>query len=157
MNVVTAGVTIIAMLALVPLGLAAVAVGLSIGAVCGAVVGLVYAIRVIGLRTRDILSEIWPPLLAAAAMVAVMTPVEFLLVEADSRSTVVGLALLALEGVAAVAIYVAALAALAPDTGRELLRGAKSARRSLARAIRGAPDEEALAEAEAPLPGSSVR
>ena len=157
MNLVTAVVTIIAMLAFVPLGLAAVAVGLSLGAVCGAAVGLAYAIRVIGLRSRDILSEIWPPLLAALAMVAVMTPVEFLLVEADSRGTAVGLALLAIEGLAAALIYVAVLAALAPETGRELLRGAASARRSLARAIRGTPDEEALTEAEAPLPGSSVR
>ena len=92
MNVVTAVVTIVAMLAFVPLGLAAVAVGLSIGAVCGAAVGLVYAIRVIGLRRRDVLGEIWPPLLAALAMVAVMTPVEFLLVQADTRGTAVGLA-----------------------------------------------------------------
>ena len=120
------------MLSFVPLGLAAVAVGLSLGAVCGAAVGLTYAIRVIGLRSRDIVSEIWPPLLAALAMVAVMTPVEFLLVEADSRGTAVGLALLAIEGLAAALIYVAVLAALAPETGRELLRGAASARGSLA-------------------------
>jgi PST family polysaccharide transporter len=157
MNIVTATVTVIAMLALVPLGLTAVAVGLSLGAACGAAVGLTYAIRVIGLRRREVLGEIWPPLLAALAMVAVITPVEFLLVEANSRGTAAGLALLAAEGAVAAVIYTVALAALAPETGRELLRGVRGARRTLAGAIRGAPDEEALTEAEAPLPGSSVR
>jgi O-antigen/teichoic acid export membrane protein len=155
MHAGTAVLTVVSMLALLPLGLSAVAVGLSIGAVAGAVIGLFYTVRIVEVAARDIIREIWPPLLAALAMAAVMVPVEFLLVQAADRGTAIGLLLLGAEGIAAAAIYVGILALLAPPTARELLHGARTARNSLARAIRDTPDEEALDEAEAPLPGSS--
>ncbi len=157
MNVVGASATIVAMLALVPFGLVGVAAGVSIGATLGAAVGVRHAARVLDLPLGELFAEVWPPLVAALAMVAVMTPLEFIVVEADSRGTAVGLALLALEGLAAAAVYLAVLWALAPATGRELVRGARTLRGSLSASIRRRPDESALDDAEAPLPGSSVR
>ena len=156
-NVIGASTTIVAMLALLPLGLVGVGVGVSIGAAFGALAGVRHAGRAIELPMRVLLGEIWPPLIAALTMVAVITPLELLVVEADSRSTAVGLVLLGLEGLAAAAVYLAALWTLAPETSRELLRGAGTLRGSLSASIRRRPDESALDEAEAPLPGSSVR
>ncbi len=155
MHAATALLTVAAMLALLPLGLSAVAVGLSIGATAGAALGLYYTVRIVGVAARDIFREIWPPLLAALLMAAAMVPVEFLLVKAAEKGTLVGLLLLTAEGALAVAIYVGLLALLAPATARELLRGARTARGSLLAALRGSPDEDALDEAEAPLPGST--
>ncbi len=157
MNVIGASTTIVAMLAFVPLGLAGVAVGVSVGAACGAFVGIRHAARVIGLSMRTLFTEIWPPLTAALAMVAVLTPLEFIVVKADTRGTLLGLAALALEGLLAAGVYLLALRVLAPATGQELLRGTRALRGSLSASIRRSPDEGALDDAEAPLPGSSVR
>ncbi len=105
MHTATAVVTVAAMLALVPLGLSAVAIGLSIGAAVGATMGMTYVVRLIAVDRRDVLGEIWPPLVAALAMAAVMTPVEFLLVDAAGRAPRRVWLLLAAEGVAAAVIY----------------------------------------------------
>jgi O-antigen/teichoic acid export membrane protein len=156
MHTVTALVTVAAMAAFIPLGLSAVAIGLSLGAVAGGVLGLVYVVRVVAVERRDVVREVWPPLLAALIMAAAITPVEFLLVEAAEHGTVAGLALLTLEGLAAVGVYLAALAVFAPGTARELVRGVGAMPKSLAHAIRAGADEEALDAAEAPLPGSAA-
>jgi hypothetical protein len=143
------------MAALAPLGLSAIAVGLSLGAAAGGVLGLVYVVRVMAVSKEDVIREVWPPLVAALTMAAIMTPVEFLLVQAADHGTVVGLLLLAAEAIAAIAIYLAVLAILARDTARELLRGVGSAREAFGRVGSRAPDEEALDQAEAPLPGDA--
>jgi len=156
MHTVTAVVTVVAMAALVPLGLSAVAIGLSLGAVAGGVLGLVYVVKIVAVDRRDVIREVWPPLVAALAMAAIMTPVEFLLVQAAEKGTLVGLALLAAEGLCAAGIYLGVLAILAPGTARELIGGVRTFRSSLTRAIRDAPDEEALDAAEAPLPGNPI-
>jgi PST family polysaccharide transporter len=155
MHTVTAVVTVAAMAALAPLGLSAIAVGLSLGAAAGGVLGLVYVVRVMAVSKEDVIREVWPPLVAALTMAAIMTPVEFLLVQAADHGTVVGLLLLAAEAIAAIAIYLAVLAILARDTARELLRGVGSAREAFGRVGSRAPDEEALDQAEAPLPGDA--
>jgi O-antigen/teichoic acid export membrane protein len=157
MHTMTAIVTVLAMLALVPLGLSAVAIGLSIGAAVGGTAGMVYVVRLMAVERRDVLREIWPPLVAALTMAAVMTPVEFLVVKAADRGTGLGLLLLVAEAAAAALVYLAALAVLAPPVARELVGGARSLRGTLSTALRGAPDEEALDEAEAPLPGNTVQ
>ena len=88
-------------------------------------------------------------------MAAAMTPVEFLIVEAAARHRGRPAAARS-RGAGGGPIYVGLLALLAPATGRELLRGARTARGSLLGALRGTPDEDALDEAEAPLPGSTA-
>lgn len=156
MHTVTAVVTVAGMLALLPFGLSAVAIGLSIGAVAGGWLGLFYVVRILSVSRRSVVAEVWPPLLAALAMAAAMTPVEFLLVRAGERGTALGLALLAVEALGAAAVYLAVLAVVAPESASELLRGLRSAPGTLAAAVRRAPDEDALEAAEAPLPGDSI-
>jgi PST family polysaccharide transporter len=156
MHTATAVVTVLSMLALVPLGLSAVAIGLSAGAAVGGTIGMVYVVRLIAVSRRDVVREIWPPLIAALTMAAVMTPVEFLVVKAADQGIAVGLLLVLAEGAAAALVYLVVLGVLAPPVARELVHGARSLRGTMAAALRGAPDEEALDEAEAPLPGNTL-
>ncbi len=156
MHTVTALITVAAMLAGVPLGLSAVAIGLSVGAAAGGVLGLIYVVRIVSVNGRAIIAEVWPPLAAALVMAATMTPVEFLLVRAAERGTAIGLLLLAGEAAAAAAIYLGVLAILAPATARGLIRGLIGAPATLRSAIRLPPEEDALDAAEAPLPGNPI-
>jgi O-antigen/teichoic acid export membrane protein len=107
--------------ALVPFGLVGVTIGISVSAIGVAA----YAVRgmssVIDIPVRRLLAEIWPPAVAAVAMAAGLTCLEFLVVHADRRGTVDGLALLAGETLLGVALYLAALTVVARATVRELL------------------------------------
>jgi hypothetical protein len=71
-------------------------------------------------------------------MAAVLTPVEFLVVRADTHGTAAGLGLLAVEALLGGAIYLAALSLLARGTLRELLGFARRMLR-----IRAAPAQTA--------------
>lgn len=155
MHTLTALVTVAAMAALVPFGLSAVAIGLSLGAAAGGVLGLVYVVRVLAVSRSDVIREVWPPLIAALTMAAIMTPIEFLVVKAADHGTALGLLLLAVEAAAAIAVYLAVLALLARDTARELLQGLGKAREALRSSAAQLPDEIALEEAEPPLPGEA--
>jgi PST family polysaccharide transporter len=154
MHIATALVTVIAMLALLPLGLTAVAVGVSIGATAGGVLGLVYMSRVVAVPGRAMVAEVWPPLLAALTMAGAITALEFLVVKAAGRGTVVGLLLVAGEALLAGLVYLAALGLLAPRTTAELLGHLRTAPGLVAAAVRRTPDPEAIAAAEPGLPGS---
>ena len=109
-----------AMLALLPLGLLGVTSGISIGALGASIYALAKVGRLNAISAADYLRECAPPLLAALLMAAIMTPIEFLVLEAASRGTFVGLLLLLGEGLAGLLIFTAAMAVLAPGTIREM-------------------------------------
>jgi O-antigen/teichoic acid export membrane protein len=117
--------------ALVPFGLVGVTIGISVSAIGVAA----YAVRgmssVLDIPIRRLLTEIWPPAVAAVVMAGSLVCLEFLVVHADRRGTVDGLALLAGETLLGVALYLGALAVVARGTVRELLAALRdlSARR----------------------------
>ena len=136
---------IVAIVALLPFGLVGVAAAASVGSL--AISG--YAIRsiapIVGTPVRRILEEVWPPAVAATLMAGAVTALEFLVVDSADREVAVGLALLAGELVVAAGIYLGSLAAIAPETLRELLDTGRRAIAKLARperAERGAPAPE---------------
>ena len=109
----------VAMVALLPLGLIGVSLGLSLGTAAGAAYALYLAHVVVGVPVDAIGREIGPPVLAAATMVAVMFPVEALVVQAAEHGTALGLVLLAVELAAALFVYGLVLHLLAPGRLRE--------------------------------------
>jgi O-antigen/teichoic acid export membrane protein len=120
MNVVELVVATIAMLALLPLGLVGVCVGISIGAVVRTAYSLRRTHTVMHIPFRKLLEAIRAPLLAALAMVAVLLPLDTLIVHAGDRAIVPGLLLLALEAVLGLAIYAGILHVLIPGALAEL-------------------------------------
>ena len=102
------------MLALVPFGLSTAAAGLSMGALAGGG----YAIRTVigGLEVSfaSIRTEIWAPIVSATVMALALLPVDRLLLRPATHGVVIGLLLLALEGVLCILVYCAMLGVLAP-------------------------------------------
>jgi PST family polysaccharide transporter len=144
MHTVSTVVTASTMLAMVPLGLSAVATGLSIGAIAGALYALRMARTVVGVDGGAMRREIWPAVVAAAVMALVLLPVDRLLVEPVEHGTALGLLLVAAEGLAAIAIFVGALLLLAPHRRHEigdLIRN-RGARGDAAPAAAGSPGGE---------------
>ncbi len=128
-HVVIAISSIVAMLVLLPFDLVGVCAGLSVGMTIGAVYALVRTSRQIGFTLADNVRALAPPAAAALAMVAVLLPLELLVIDASHRSTAVGLALLVAEALAGLLIYFGVLRLVAPtmaaelvETGRRLLR-----------------------------------
>jgi PST family polysaccharide transporter len=145
----------VTMLALTPaIGLFGVGIGISVDAITGAAVAIAIASRTMEIPIRSFLVSIAPAAGAAVLMVAVLFPVEKLLVDAADHGTALGLLLLAAEGLLGLAIYLLALRVLAPGIGTELLGLVRTARRRPAedRDLEG--DEELLEdEGEPMLPG----
>ena len=138
MNVIELVVGSIAMLALLPFGLVGVCVGISIGSI----VRTAYALRrthvVVGLPLGSLLEAIRAPLLAALAMVAVLLPLDLLVLHAGDRATGAGLLILALEAALGLAIYAGILHLLIPGALAEL-RGLLAKIR-----LRSKPSDEAI-------------
>ena len=110
----------VAMLAASDTGLFGITGGLSLGMSIGAAYGLWALPPAVGVSRREIWSQLWPPLLAGLAMAAAILPLEMFVFEAAERGTVAGLALIAVEGVASLAVYAGVLTLLAPDSPRQL-------------------------------------
>ncbi len=153
MHTMTAVVTIVAMLALVPINLTAAAAGLSLGAVAGGIYALFLMRDATGTSLRLMLNEVWPAAIASVIAALALLPLEAFVIDAESHAT--GVAVLLLIGEAAVggALYVAVLAVLAPETARQLLGGIGQGLRRIA-AFRGGdpptPEPEILDETLAP-------
>ncbi len=128
MNALELAIDTAAMVALLSFGLVGVCIGLTIGAV----VRTAYALRrvddVVGLRLRNTLGAIGPPLLAGLVMVAILLPLETLVIHAAGHGTFVGLILVALEGMGGFAIYSTALHLLVPGTIGQLVGLVKTMR-----------------------------
>jgi len=112
--------TAVAMIALIPLGLSAIAAGLSIGAIIGSAYAIHTARRVEEVPLGPMVAEIWPPVVASVVMAAAILPLDRLVLHPASHGTVAGLALLAVEALAAAGVYAVAVSALAPGLPREI-------------------------------------
>jgi PST family polysaccharide transporter len=92
--------------------------------VVSATVVAVYAVRgmgaVVGLAARRMVAEIWPPAVSAAAMAGILFVTEHLLLHSDHHSHPVGIALLAVQTVFGLLIYLGCLVALSSSCRREL-------------------------------------
>jgi hypothetical protein len=132
------------MVALLPFGLVGVCVGLSIGATIGAIYAIVKAGQRLGVGFRPLARQTLPAFSAAVAMVAVLTPLEFLLVNASSHGIAAGLVLLAGEALLGLAVYLLILRLVSRDTFSELT----ALIRRLIR--RQGPEMSGIASAEAP-------
>lgn len=114
MNIIEVVVGSAAMIALLPLGLVGVCIGISIGAVVRAAYAFSRAHAIVGLPRESMLEAIRAPLLAALVMVAVLFPLETFVLHAGDRATAPGLIVLALEAALGLAIYGGILHALVP-------------------------------------------
>jgi O-antigen/teichoic acid export membrane protein len=120
MNVIELVVGTIAMLALLPFGLVGVCIGISIGSIVRAAYALRSAQLVMSLPRRNLLGAIRAPFLAALAMVAVLLPLDLLVLHAGDRAPLPGLLIVALEAMLGVAIYAGILHVLIPGALTEL-------------------------------------
>jgi PST family polysaccharide transporter len=114
--VVTAGT----MLALLPLGLTAVAAGLSAGAIAGAIYAIFAMDRVVGVRPRAMLREIWPPAVASVTMALLLLPLDREVLQPATHGTFAGLLLVLAEGIAGILIFAGLMRVLAPHSAAEL-------------------------------------
>jgi O-antigen/teichoic acid export membrane protein len=103
-----------------PLDLVGVCIGVSIGAIAGALYGLREVGSVLVIPPHVFAREVAGPLIAAAISGACILALEFGLVDAASRSTGVGLLALAGEAILGAVIYLSALHLIAPRYTREL-------------------------------------
>jgi len=101
--------SIVFMIALLPFDLVGVCAGLTIGATIGAGYALVIVGRQLEIAPWALVREILPSAIAAIAMAAVLTPIEFLLIQASTHGTIIGLVLLAFEALLGAGIYLLTL------------------------------------------------
>jgi O-antigen/teichoic acid export membrane protein len=109
------------MIALLPFDLIGVCLGFSLGTFVGVVYAIVRVAQQLEIPARRLAREVLPTAAAAVFMAAVLTLVEFLLVDASSHGTAVGLGLLGLEGLLGIVLYLLALRVLSPDSFREFV------------------------------------
>jgi O-antigen/teichoic acid export membrane protein len=111
--------TIVFVGGLIHFGVVGVAIGMSAAAVGVAAYAVRGMSRALGIDLGDLLSEIWPPAIAACLMAGGLFCLEHFVVQADHHGTFAGLGLLAVETLAAVPVYLIALAIVAPKSVRE--------------------------------------
>lgn len=120
MNVIELVVGTIAMLALLPFGLVGVCIGISIGSLVRTAYAVLRGHAVMGLPLEKVLDAIRAPLLAALAMVAVLLPLDLLVLHAADHAIVPGLLILTFEAVLGLGIYGGLLHLLIPGALAEL-------------------------------------
>jgi PST family polysaccharide transporter len=119
-HVVSVLTATVLMLALIPTGFLGVVAGFSLGSVCGGLYGLWRIRPLVDLSTADVARELWPPFLAGAVMAGLLTLFERGVVDTSDHALALSLVLLGAEALAGLALYGAALYALAPGTVRDL-------------------------------------
>jgi O-antigen/teichoic acid export membrane protein len=134
LHLVSAAVSAALMVALLPFGIVGIAAAVSVASLVVAAYVLRMVGRVLELRARTMLAEIWPPAVAACAAAGVLLPLERLVIDSAERSEAVGLPLLGGEIVLGALLYLGLLAAFAPRTARELVGAARNARKRPRRA-----------------------
>jgi PST family polysaccharide transporter len=122
------GLAIVFMLALVPFGLMGIAAGVAAASVLAEAFTVRRAAKVLLFSGRAVVAAVWPPYVAAVPMVAAVFAIDRLLVHAERHGIVVGLVLLALEGLLGIAIYLASLAVVARSTAAELVSAVRVVR-----------------------------
>jgi O-antigen/teichoic acid export membrane protein len=131
--------TILLTAAFLPLGVVGVAGAGSVASFVTVVYLTRIAPPVLGVDRRSILRALQPSFVATTVMVAVLFPLEWLVVHADTRGALVGLLLLALEAAGGITIYIAALRVLDPEAVETLRRGAGSLAARVRRPRRAGP------------------
>jgi hypothetical protein len=128
MHVVTAVLLVGLGVALLPLEIVGVALAVSGSTLLTAA----YALRLLGatagLPVGRLVAAVRPPAIAAVTMALVLYPVEHALLHAAERPAAAGLALLAVEGLAAAAVYGVVLRLVAPDVVGEIRAALATAR-----------------------------
>ena len=119
LQLVSGVLTVGLIVALAWLGPIAVGAAVSLSSIGTAVYATRAVAPVVGVQARRIVAEIWPPVAAAAVMAGVVYIAQ-LLVDAQAHGTAIGLALLVGEGLLGAAVYLGAMAVIAPATAREL-------------------------------------
>ncbi len=114
LHLLNAVLTVALMIAFLPLGVTGVAAGASIAAVVVEAATVVAAARVAGVRARELVGDLWPALAAAGVMVAVLLPLDRLVLRADRHGTGAGVGLLALEAAVGAAVTLGSLGVFAP-------------------------------------------
>jgi O-antigen/teichoic acid export membrane protein len=132
--------TIVLVAAFLPLGVVGVAGACSIGSLLTVLFTLKLALPLLGLEPRAIVRTLHPPMSATCAMLAVVFPLEWIVVQADSYRTLVGLLLLVGESVVGFAVYVVVLRLLDREAVETLWRavralGARTVRRPSAQVL----------------------
>ncbi|MGH3794608.1 MAG: lipopolysaccharide biosynthesis protein [Pseudonocardiaceae bacterium] len=114
--------------ALIPFGLVGVGLAISLSAVTVGVVNLAIARRVVGVSVAEILARLVPPVIGALVALAIIGPLEHLVLHSDQHPAVAALALLGLQSVLFGLIYLVVLRMVAPATIAELGRGVRAFR-----------------------------
>ncbi|HEX2300515.1 MAG TPA: lipopolysaccharide biosynthesis protein [Pseudonocardiaceae bacterium] len=114
--------------ALIPFGLVGVGLAISLSAVIVGVVNLALARRVVGVPVGDVLARMVPPVVGSLVALAIVAPLEHLVLHSDLQGTglagvISGLGLLAAESVLFGLIYLVVLRVIAPATVTELVSG----------------------------------
>lgn len=125
MHAITALGTIGSMVVLAQVSLTAAAAGLTIGPLLGAAYGLRVAHRITGIGTGPLMDAIVRPVLAAGVMAGAVLALDRLLIDAADKATFAGLVWVAVEGLAAVLIYIGALRLVAPATAKDIAGAAR--------------------------------
>lgn len=152
LQIISGVLTVGLMVAALPLGAVAVGAASSVSAIGVAAYALRAVSPVTGIPVRRLLGEIWPSVLASVSMTGALYVVELWL-DAEGHGTAMGAALLAGEIVLGISIYLAALAAIAPSSARELVGMIRSLRGRLRRRREPEPEVELQEETQLVSPG----
>jgi O-antigen/teichoic acid export membrane protein len=129
MHGISLTLTTICVGALVPFGLIGVTIGMSVSAIGVAAYAVWGMNSALDIPLKSMQREIWPAAVAATLMAGMLFCLEHFVVQAESRGTAEGLALLVAEALLGVGIYLGLLAILAPGTVRELVSRAVDLRK----------------------------
>ncbi|GAA4772189.1 hypothetical protein GCM10023200_00620 [Actinomycetospora chlora] len=108
---------------LLPFGLFGVGIAASLDSLVGGVVAILLARRLAGVSLRDLAGVLIPPLIAAVVAGGAVWYLEHTYVHADERGILLGIVLLAGEGLLLLGIFGGLLFVMAPEALRELRDG----------------------------------
>ena len=118
---------------IVPFGLAGVGLAISLTALVVGVFCLVLASSVVGVQPAQVVRATLPTVVVGLVAAAATAALEHLVLHADTRPTFTALAFLALDGLAFLVVYVAALGVVAPAMVAAMIRSALAAGRRMRR------------------------
>jgi O-antigen/teichoic acid export membrane protein len=135
MHLVSLVLSVGLMLAFLPFGLVGIAAAVSVSSMGMAAYALYAASDVLRMPVRLLLAHIWPPAVAALAMVAATLPLEQLVVDAEGREGLLGPALLAAEAILAAGVFLGVLRIVAPPFAHDIARAFVGGGRGLIRVV----------------------
>ncbi|MEX2108304.1 MAG: oligosaccharide flippase family protein [Solirubrobacterales bacterium] len=109
------------MVLLLPFDLIGICAGLTLGAAVGATYAMVAVGRQLEIRALSLARAALPAGFAALTMVATLTPLEFLVIDASAHETAIGVVLLISETLLGATIYLFTLRLVSPENADELV------------------------------------